>query len=64
MTKKSRTSGIRYRKLRSALTAMTFATMILVVLVQSKEEVSQPQYLNEATPMAISSEEQDGVIEI
>ena len=63
VTKKSRTSGIRYRKVKGlSLTAMTFATMMLVVLVQSKEEVSQPQYLNEATPMAISSEEQDGVM--
>lgn len=63
MTKKSRTSGIKYRKIKTlSLTAMTCATIMLVALVQHKEDTSQPQYLNEAVPMAISSEDQDGVM--
>lgn len=64
IAKKSRSSGIKYRKVKSlSLAAMTFATVMLVVLVQNKEGAKEEvQYLNEVAPMAISNEEQNGVM--
>lgn len=63
MVKKSRSSSLKYRKIKGlSLTAMTFATVMLVALVQNKETVLEPQYLNEPAPMAISSDDQDGVM--
>jgi len=58
IARKSRKDSHRYRQIKKiSLTAMTFATAMLVVLVQNKEtSVVEPQYLSENVPVAISSE--------
>ena len=58
IARKSRKDSHRYRQIKKiSLTAMTFATVMLVVLVQNKEtSVVEPQYLSGNVPMAISSE--------
>lgn len=58
IARKSRKDSHRYRQIKKiSLTAMTLATVMLVVLVQKKETNGvEPQYLSENVPMAISSE--------
>lgn len=59
ISRKSRKESHRYRQIKKiSLTAMTFATVMLVVLVQNREtNIVEPQYLSDTTPMVISSEE-------
>lgn len=61
IARKSRRANYRYQQIKKvSLTAMTFATMMLVVIMQNKgDSTSQPEYLTDNLPMTLSLNDSD-----
>ncbi len=61
IARKSRRTNYKYQQIKKvSLTAMTFATLMLIAIMQNKDtNLSQPEYLSDHLPMTLSLNEGD-----